>query len=210
MPVGFGARGPWARLHLHMRLLGLCLCVACSSASTLTLSATPDTVAGDGQTQITVTAKVSKGGSPADGAVVHFKAAVNPADDPISGSMRFKDADPGTPLAINANSSEGAATVTLIAPRRGRGTIDLTASSSLDGKEPSATTSVTLKPSGNSASSIKFDCNAYNIGALVHPNQESHVLCTAIAKDSAGKQIALASVETLTEAGQLSWELDPS
>ena len=52
---------------------------ACSTTPALTLTATPDSIGGDGQSPITVTAKVTSGGAPAaDGTTVH--AVIGVAD----------------------------------------------------------------------------------------------------------------------------------
>ena len=97
------------RLHLAVTSLALCGPWACSSTPELTLSATPSSVPGDGETPITVTAKVDKGGSPSDTGTVHFTTTLG----------RFKDSsDPG---AADVQVNSGEATVTLLPLRQGRG-----------------------------------------------------------------------------------------
>ena len=174
--------------------------VACSTTPAITLVATPNPVPGDGLTTITVTATATEGGTPSSGATVHFKTSL--------GSFIGATGD-GTTIDQTADD-QGHAVVTMLAPRQGFGTINLTASFSAQGKEPSKTFAVTLQPSGGLAASIVFTCTTHNIGALVFNRQSDvHMLCRATARDVNGRIIPHASVQTLAEAGTLQW-LDDS
>ena len=184
---------------LRISLLSAALCGACSTTPGLTLLATPTVLPGDGETTATVTASVTRGGSPVDGAEVKFKTTLG----------TFKEAEAGTPDLATVMSSGGAAVATLIAPRQGFGTITVTASVSLDGVEPSKTVTVPLSPRGGPAAALSFTCQHQNIGAMVQSRLTTiHVLCTASAYDSANKLISKASVQTLSEAGDLTWLKD--
>ncbi|HUJ28803.1 MAG TPA: hypothetical protein VLW85_22435 [Myxococcales bacterium] len=175
-------------------------CVACSTTPAITLVATPNPVPGDGVTKITITAVATEGGSPSSGATVHFKTSLGAFDGATGdGSVIDQTAD-----------DQGQAIVTMSAPRQGFGTIDLTASFSSQGSEPTATFSLPLTPSGGSAASISFTCTSHNVGALVFNRQtDIHMLCRATAFDASNHVIAHASVQTLSEAGSLDW-LDDS
>src|SRR5258708_188153 len=63
------------KMRLLKVLPAALLCGACSTTPAITVVATPATVAGDGLSVITVTAKPTEGGSPID-AVVHFTLQV--------------------------------------------------------------------------------------------------------------------------------------
>jgi len=181
-------------------LLAAALCVAlcggCSTTPGLTLQATPASIGGDGLSPITVTAHVTKGGIAADAQSVHFTTSL--------GSFVG-----GTGQAIDVDSQSGDATATLTAPRQGRGQITFTASASIDGQHPSANATVALTPQGGPASSLGFTCARQNIGALISGRLTPvHVQCTAIAYDARKQPIPNASIETMTEAGTLSWLSD--
>jgi hypothetical protein len=169
--------------------------------------ATPATVAGDGLSVITVTAKPTEGGSPVD-AVVHFTLQVlgGVPDQPTYAAW---DGATGAPTKIDVTASQGTATATVKAPRQGFGTILFTVSFSSQGKEPSATTTIALAPSGGPAANLSFTCQHQNVGGFVHGRlTDIHVLCTATALDITGHPIPNASVQTLSEAGTLSWHDD--
>jgi len=172
------------------------LCAACSTTPGIAVVATPNPLAGDGKTTLTVTATPSEGGGATPGATVHFKTSV--------GSW---DSATGTGDLIDVQSDgTGKAIATLIAPRQGFGAVQITVSVSLQGMEPSATVAVPLVPAGGPASSLSFVCQHQNIGGLVHGRlTDIHVLCRAIAIDAANHAIPNASVQTLTEAGTLTW-----
>lgn len=176
------------------------LCGACSTTPGLTLSATPNPLTGDGVTTATVTALVNEGGSPSQGAVVHFKSTLG----------SFAGAPAGTPRLVDVPTDDtGSAIATLTAPRQGFGTLQITASVSLQGAEPSQTVSLPLVPAGGPAASIDFSCTNQNIGGFVHNRQtDIHVLCRATARDQNGHNISNASVQTLSEAGTLAWLQD--
>jgi len=182
------------RLGILAALLG------CSNTPGITLSATPNPLTGDGETTATVTATVS-GGS-VENVVVHFKTTLG----------TFTQAQSGTPtLADVTVGADGTAVATLVAPRQGWGTVILTASASVGGKEPSATATLPLRASGGLAVSISFTCQRQNIGALVTGRLTTiHVLCSATAKDAQGHVIPHASVQTLAEreSGSLDWLKD--
>lgn len=175
------------------------LCGACSTTPGITVVATPNPLSGDGKTTLTVTATPTEGGSPSTGATVHFKASVGTWDGAT-----------GTGDLIDVQSDgNGNAVATMSAPRQGFGTLQVTASVSLQGKEPSATVAVPLVPAGGPASALSFVCQHQNIGALVHGRLSPiHVLCRATAIDASNHAIADASVQTLTEAGTLTWARD--
>src|SRR5438132_1609197 len=182
------------RLHFALSSLALCWLCACSTTPELSLSATPASVPGDGETPITVTARVTKGGTPSDTGTVHFTSTLG----------RFKDAAGTGAVDVQVNSGE--ATVTLLPPRQGRGQIEIAASVSLGGLEPRAAAHVSLTPSGGLAKSIRLSCQRQNLGGLVSGRAEDlHVLCTVIALDASGAAIRKPSVETRAEAGELSW-----
>ena len=106
--------------------------------------ATPNPLAGDGKTILTVTASPTEGGGATPGATVHFKT-----------SLGSRDNATGTGDQIDVQSDgSGKAIATLSAPRQGWGTIQITTSLSLQGKEPSATVAVPLVPAGGPASSL--------------------------------------------------------
>jgi hypothetical protein len=183
------------------------LCGACSTTPSITVVATPAQVAGDGLTIITVSAKPTEGGSPVD-AVVHFNFDVlgGVPDQPTYAAW---EGATGTPNKIDVTASQGTATATVKAPRQGFGSMRFTVSFSSQGNEPSATTSVSLQPSGGAAASLTFTCQHQNIGALVHGRlTDIHVLCRATAVDLFGHPIPNASVQTLSEAGTLTWHDD--
>src|SRR5438270_13738663 len=97
-------------------LLAAVLCAACSTTPGLELVVTPANIPGDGTSPVTVQVKLTRSGSPADG-VVHVTTSAG----------RFKDPSGGDPTVIEANPSDGVATVYIIPPRKGRGTIDIVA-----------------------------------------------------------------------------------
>jgi hypothetical protein len=178
----------------------LTLCGACSTTPGITLSATPNPLPGDGQTAATVVATVTRGGSPQDGATVHFTTSIG----------SFEGAASGTPQLLDVQTADGGkATAKLIPPRQGWGMVQLNASVSIDGAQPSIATSVPLAPANGLASTLTFSCKHQNIGAFVQHRQDTlHVLCTATARDINQRAIAKASVQTLTEAGNLEWARD--
>jgi hypothetical protein len=185
-----------------MRSLCLCalaLAAACSTTPAIDIKATPTSLPGDGQTPATVQATVTQGGSPAANATVHFTAT----------SGQFQQAAQGTPLLLDATTDQnGIATATLIPSHVGWGTITFTASVSLDGQQPSQSTTINLVPSGGPASSIAFSCSQQNIGAFVSGHDTIHVLCSATAKSSNGTPIPNASIQTMAEAGSIDWQVD--
>jgi hypothetical protein len=190
-------------MRLPVRLLasGLvaALFAACGGTPTLELTVTPATIPGDGTSPVTVSVKLTRSGSPADG-TVHVTTT--------AGS--FKDAT-GDVTQIDLTISDGAATAVILPPRKGRGTIDVKATASLDGTALAKTGSVTLTPSGGLASALDFTCARLNIGAFVTGRtQPIHVQCTATARDASGKAIPNASIETMAEAGRLEWITDDS
>ena len=175
------------------------LCGACSTTPAITVVATPSPLAGDGKTVLTVTASPTEGGSASSGATVHFKATLGSWDGATGA---------GDQIDVQSDGN-GKAIATMSAPRQGFGAIQITVSVSLQGKEPSATVAVPLVPAGGPASSLSFTCQHQNIGGLVHGRlTDIHVLCRATALDAAGKAIPNASVQTLSEAGTLSWARD--
>lgn len=181
-----------------MRLLAaLFLTAACSTTPAITVVATPNPVPGDGLTKITVTATATEGGSPSSGATVHFKTDLGTFDG-ATGTGQLID---------QMTDDQGRAVVTLAAPRQGWGTINFTASVSLQGKEPTETVAVPLSPGGGAfAASISFTCTSHNIGGLVFNRQSDlHMLCRATVMDASNHIIPHASVQTLTEAGTLEW-----
>jgi hypothetical protein len=185
------------------------VCVACSTTPGISIVATPNPIPGDGTTSVTVTASVNEGGSPVDGATVHFVLAVQGGVPGAATYAAWDNADPGTPANVDATSTQGTASATLKAPRQGFGTIKFTASFSSQGKEPSASVTVPLSPAGGPATSISFVCEHQNIGALVTGrNTIIHTLCRATALDASNHAIPGASVQTLSEAGTLSWQKD--
>jgi hypothetical protein len=175
--------------------------VACSTTPGITLVATPSPVSGDGVSKITVTATATEGGTPSSGATVHFTTSLGVFDGSTGdGSKIDQTAD-----------DQGRAVVTLPAPRQGWGTINLTASVSLQGKEPSANFALQLQPSGGFAANISFTCTTHNVGAFVFNRQSDiHMLCRATALDASNHAIGHASVQTLSEAGSLDWLDDSS
>lgn len=163
------------------------------------LTVTPSTVAGDGETPVRASAKVQRGGGPLqEAAVVHFKAT----------DGRWEAALDGTIDQADSTAAEGEAVANLIPPRKGRGTITVTASVSVDGQTITKTQTVTLKPAGQLANNLTFTCAAQNVGGLVSGRTAPiRVQCTAVAKkDSA--IIQGASIETYAEAGKLEWLKD--
>lgn len=173
------------------------------------MSATPTPAPGDGITTVTATALVTEGGSPVDGAVVHFSLQVQGGVPGAPTFAAWDGADPGTPTTVDATSSSGKAVATLKAPRQGFGSLLLSASFSSQGKEPSANFTVPLSPSGGAASALSFVCEHQNIGALVQGrNTTLHMLCRATAFDASNHNITNASVQTLSEAGTLDWQKD--
>jgi len=171
-------------------------CVACSTTPAIKLVATPNPVPGDGLTKVTVTATATEGGSPSSSATVHFKTTLGTFDGAT-----------GTGELIDVTTDgNGQAVATFPAPRQGFGTITVTASVSLQGKEPSATVQVPLAPSGGLAGGISFTCISHNVGAFVFNRQtDIHMLCRATVLDTANHVIPRASVQTLSEAGSLDW-----
>ena len=187
------------RVYLARLAFAALLCGACSTTPAITVVATPDPLSGDGKTTLTVTASPTEGGSASAGATVHFKT-----------SLGTWDGATGTGDLVDVQSDgNGKAVATMSAPRQGFGTIQITASVSLQGKEPSATVAVPLAPAGGGASSLSFVCQHQNIGGLVHGRlTDIHVLCRATAIDASNHPLANASVQTLTEAGTLTWARD--
>jgi hypothetical protein len=187
---------------LRSGLLAL-LSAACSTTPGITVQATPASIAGDGVSTITVTAKPTEGGGPVD-ATVHFSFEVSGVSD--SRTYAAWDGATGDPTKLDVQSSNGVATATLKAPRQGWGTVTFTVSFSDQGKEPSASAVVNLTPAGGNAASLTFVCQHQNIGGLVHGRlADIHVLCRATAVDPVGHNIPNASVQTLSEAGHLDW-----
>src|SRR5260370_11586924 len=144
-----------------MRLLSVgflaLACVACSTTPAIKLVATPNPVPGEGLTKVTVTAPATEGGSPSSSATVHFKTTLGTFDGAT-----------GTGELIDVTTDgNGQAVATFPAPRQGFGTITVTASVSLQGKEPSATVQVPLAPSGGLAGGISFPCTSHNVAAFV-------------------------------------------
>src|SRR3954467_1922511 len=88
---------------------------ACSTTPALELSVTPNTIAGDGVSPVTVTVKLTKGGAPADGSV-HLTTSAGSFKDAGFGS--------GDPTALELTVSDGAGTAIILPPRRGSGTMD--------------------------------------------------------------------------------------
>jgi hypothetical protein len=179
------------------------LLIGCSSVFSTTpgleLTVTPGQIAGDGASPVTVRAKLTKGGAPADG-TVHIT---------VSAGTIKETAGVGDPQAYDATTSDGVVEATIIPPRKGRGTIDVKVTSSLEGTALSQASSVNLVPAGGLASSLDFTCAKQNIGAFVSGRTDPiHVLCTAVAKDASGKAITNASIETMAEAGHLDWVTD--
>ena len=177
----------------------LLLSLACSTTPALTLSATPNPLPGDGETPATVVAKVTQGGAPAEGVMVHFTTSAG----------TFKESSSGAPLLADVQVTGGVATASLVPPRQGWGEVKITASASVDGLTPTDSKTLPLSPAGGLAASLSFTCQHQNIGAFVHGRQETiHVLCVATAKDSKGAVIPKASIQTLAEAGVLEWSHD--
>ena len=176
----------------------LALLSGCSTTPALTMVAAPLTIGGDGQSPITLKATVTRGGAAVDGATVHFTASLGQ----LAGS------DPATPGLADVQTSTGDATVTLTAPRRGRGNIDIVASTSIDGTHLTATATVALTPAGGKADRLEFSCASQNVGGLVTGRTEAiHVLC--IAKAFVGtKELVNPSIEAYAEAGSLEWLKD--
>jgi hypothetical protein len=144
--------------------------------------ATPTTAAGDGLSVITVTAQPTEGGNQVD-AVVHFTLLVQ-AGVPDQPTYAAWDGATGAPTKIDVTATQGVATATVKAPRQGFGTVLFTVSFSSQGKEPTATTTVTLSPSGGAAANLTFTCQHQNVGGLVHGRlTDIHVLCRATAVD---------------------------
>jgi len=177
---------------------------ACSTTPALTLTATPDSIGGDGQSPITVTAKVTSGGAPAaDGTTVHFVST--------DGIFSVDGTPSANPLVVDVESTGGVASAVLTAPRRGRGNIQITASSSFGGASVSAQATVALTPAGGLASSLQFSCATQNVGGFVSELANPiHVICTAKALDENGSEIPNASIEPYAEAGELAWITDPN
>ncbi len=191
-----------ARTHLLV-ILPLALALgACSTTPALSVTASPTSIGGDGQSPITVTAKVTSGGAPAtDGTPVHFVAT--------DGVFTIDGTPTANPLVVDVNSQSGAATAVLTVPRRGRGNITITASSSFSGSSVSQAVTVALTPAGSLATSLQFSCASQNVGGLVPELANPiHVLCTANAVDANGAVIPNASIEPYAEAGELSWITD--
>ena len=88
------------------------LCGACSTTPAITVVATPTTIAGDGQTVITVTATPTEGGIPVD-AVVHFTMLVQGGvpDQPTYAAF---DGATGAPTKVDATASQGVAATVLV------------------------------------------------------------------------------------------------
>ena len=187
------------RIELARLTTAALLCGACSTTPAITVVATPNPLVGDGKTTLTVTASPTEGGGASAGATVHFKTTLGTWDGAT-----------GTGDLIDVQSDgTGKAIATMSAPRQGWGTMQITASVSLQGKEPSASVSVPLVPAGGAASSLTFVCQHQNIGGLVHGRlHDLHVLCRATAVDASNHPIANASVQTLSEAGTLTWARD--
>jgi hypothetical protein len=189
------------RILLAISALAL---AACSTTPGLTLTATPGSIGGDGVSTVTATAKVTAGGAPApDDTVVHFTAT-----DGIFESMG--QATPN-PTATDVTPSAGAASVQLIVPRRGRGSITITATASFSGATVTQSQVITLIPSGGKATALTMKCTTQNVGGFVtNLSAPIHVLCTATAYDGNGKAIVNASIEPYAEAGHLEWITDPA
>ena len=189
---------PLARLALLALIAPLALLSGCSTTPALNMVAAPLTIGGDGQSPITLKATVTRGGSPVDGATVHFTASFGE----LAGS------DPATPGIADVQSTSGEATVVLTAPRRGRGTIDIVAAASIDGTALTASAQVALTPSGGKADRLEFSCASQNVGGFVTGRTEViHVLCTAKAFIGT-KEIVNPSIEAYAEAGSLAWLKD--
>ena len=195
-----------------MRLLcGIALAsVACSTTPAISVVATPSPLFGDGVTTATVTATVTEGGTPVDGAVVHFKLTVQGGVPGAPTYAAWVGAAAGTPTLIDATTQGGTASATMTSPRQGFGTVLFTVSYSSQGKEPSASVTIPLKPAGAlPAGSLSFVCDHQNIGALVQGRITTiHTLCRATAIDTANHVIQGASIQTLSEAGSLDWQID--
>ena len=179
-------------------LAPLALFSACSTTPALSMVAAPLTINGDGQTPVTLKATVTRGGAGVDGATVHFTASLGA----LAGS------DPAMPGLVDVTSTGGDATVVLTAPRRGRGNIDLTATTSIDGTALTATAQVALTPAGGKADRLEFGCSSQNVGGFVTGRTETiHVLCTAKAFIGT-KELVNPSIEAYAEAGSLEWLKD--
>jgi hypothetical protein len=149
-----------------------------------------------------VTATVTEGGSPASNAMVRFVAT----------SGQFKESQQGTPLVADVATDDlGNATATLIPSHVGWGSVTFTASASLDGQQPTQSTTISLVPNGGVAASLTFTCARQNIGAFVTGRLDTiHVLCTATARDKNKNPITNASMQTIAEAGSIDWVADPN
>jgi len=82
----------------------------------------------------------------------------------------FQEADSGTPTRADVTvDGSGKAVAHLVATASRLGTINLKVSASVDGKEPSASATVPLKPSGGLAASVSFSCQHQNIARSSRP-----------------------------------------
>jgi len=173
---------------------------ACSTTPALELSVTPKSIAGDGVSPVTVTVKLTKGGAPSEG-TVHLTT---------SGGSFKESGGGGDPTVVDVTVSDGTGTAIILPPRKGRGTLDVKATASLEGAALTQSKSVALTPAGGLANTISFSCARQNIGALVSGRSEAiHVQCTAVAKNVNNQVIPNASIETMAEAGRLQWVTNP-
>ena len=107
-------------MRIALYALAALLCAACSGTPQLELIVTPASVPGDGATPVSIQVKLTRSGSPAEG-TVHVTTSAG----------RFQNPSGGDPTVMD--DTTGNATMYLIPPRKGRGTIDFVATSSLDG-----------------------------------------------------------------------------
>ncbi|HZX97490.1 MAG TPA: hypothetical protein VFE90_23440 [Myxococcales bacterium] len=162
------------------------LAAACSTTPSIGLSAAPSPAPGDGVTPISVEAVVTAA------ATVRFQASAGTWEG-------------GSSVVEVETDEAGRARASLTPPRQGYGAVEITASAA----GSSATARVPLVASGGPASRLTFACARRNLGALVTGRlTDIHVLCTATAQDAAGRAIPNASIQTLAEAGALSWLQD--
>jgi len=202
------AEAPWGRraVRLHSEAMGLLArvvvlicCAACSSTPGLELIVSPTPIPGDGATPFSIQVKLTKGGGAVEGSV-HIAISAG----------RFKDPTGSDPVAQDVQtSSDGPTTVAIVPPRKGRGTLDITVTATLDGATLKKTGQIMLTPAGGLASSLTFTCEKQNVGALVPGRTDAvHVLCNAVASDASGRPIKDASIEPMAEAGRLEWLTD--
>jgi hypothetical protein len=194
---------------LLLSLACIVLSACTSTTPSLTLSVTPATVQGDGQKPVTLSAKVMQGDLPAESATVHFELRSKPENLPVGTLAAAQGGGGLAATVLDVPASSGVAEATLTVPRRGRGTIEVTATASVDGIALTQTASIALAPAGRLANTLTFDCPVRNVGALISPRQEIQIVCAAKAKDAAG-EILNASIEGFVEAGagKLAWETD--